>query len=728
MMSWKLSFLYFLFLLLSTKSYGQKTLRADNEKIIVEALKEFNNPSAIDPLKSSKIVSKLILIRNNCNDKQKQIIDVLNFEQKNREGDIEGFKKGMESLIRQNPLFASSLINHYYALNTTKYLIYNKDFINASRNNLNNILIAKKSKINRYISQAYQNRSLLFRISNNRDSSVYYATLSTKYAKRSDSREDLAFSFHNEAIIQSHFGELELAVEKELLALQLAEKYNLLYFESMFNRVISNYSIEVLNIKESYAYLRKADKLAKKLNDERSIALCRVIEGSILINNLKSIEAIPLLKNAISTLEKFEDTENMGRAYKYLGQALEKTNRTTEALEAFNKSLNYFENFGNQELSDIFLLIGQVYLKIKLFKDAKNNIEKAIAISIQQKENNKIFNAYKLLSELYSETGNKKLSYEYLKKYVSHLELNSTSKNAQKIALLTQKNSSEERERLIETQGETLEKELKENKILQLQSDRRFYGIIFSIIIFILGVFIFLIYARQGKIKQEQRVSEMSQTLLRSQMNPHFIFNAMSVIQSYIYSNTPDLASKFLVNFSRLIRLILENSNKEFIPLEIEEEILTKYLNTQKLRFENRFNFKIKIDEELRLKRVLIPPMITQPFIENAIEHGQLHKIENGMITIYISEKDNLLNIDISDNGVGRLKAGKIKKNKNHKSMAINITRERIKILNEKYNGNATLSIEDFDSVKKTGTQIIISLPIVFEITTFNHEEKTSNN
>jgi sensor histidine kinase YesM len=243
-----------------------------------------------------------------------------------------------------------------------------------------------------------------------------------------------------------------------------------------------------------------------------------------------------------------------------------------------------------------------------------------------------------------------------------------------------------------------------------------------------LGVFIVLIVLRQNKMKQEQRVTEMSQTLLRSQMNPHFIFNAMSVIQSYIYENTPALASKFLVNFSRLMRLILENSSKEFIPLEIEEEILTKYLNTQKLRFENRFNFKINIEEELRIKRVLIPPMITQPFIENAIEHGQLHTISHGLITVDMTQSGDLLKISISDNGVGRTKAGKIKKNKSHKSMAISITRERIEILNKKYKGKGNLSIEDFDLEKKTGTQVIICLPIIYELTTFNHEEKSSHN
>ena len=718
-----------LLILISLSVSGQTPNSKDNSSLIAAAIKKFDDPRGVDPMTTYTIINDLMIIKNSCDANQKNTIDLLTSEQKNRQGDITGFIEGMSELINRQPQFKEQLLIHYFAINTTKYWIHKNNIIEASNSSLKNIFEARRSKVNRNISQAYQNRAFLFRVKNIKDSAVFYSILSTKYAKRSDSRIDLALSFHNESLIQAHFGELELAVEKELLALQIAEKFNLIYLESMFNRMICNYSLEVLNIKESYVYLKKAKLLATKLNDERSIALCEISESGILISDFKYNDAIILLEKAIKKLEKFNDVEQIGRGYEYLGQAFGKLNKDSDALTAYNKSLSLFESTGNQdEKADLYLLIGQVYLKGKSFEKAIDNIKKSIAIRDAQKEKNKIYIAFKVLSDLYFETGNKDLSYEYLKKYVDFLELNSTSKNSQKIASLTQKNSSEERERLLELQGETLEKELKEKKILQLQSDRRFYGIIFIIIILLLAGIIVTITLRQNKIKQEQRDAEMTQSLLRSQMNPHFIFNAMSVIQSYIYSNTPDIASKFLVNFSRLIRLILENSHKEFIPLEVEEEILSKYLNTQKLRFENRFNFKIKIEEELRLKRVMIPPMITQPFIENAIEHGQLNTISNGLITIYMTQKNGLLDITISDNGVGRTKANKIKKNKNHKSMAITITRERIEILNRKFKGKGSLSIKDFNLEEKTGTEVNISLPIVCENITFNHEEKSTHN
>ncbi|MFM7683362.1 MAG: sensor histidine kinase, partial [Bacteroidota bacterium] len=323
--------------------------------------------------------------------------------------------------------------------------------------------------------------------------------------------------------------------------------------------------------------------------------------------------------------------------------------------------------------------------------------------------------------------GNQKLAYLYLKKYTDYLKQNSLSVDSKIVDELTQSNSREERELLISSQEEELNRELREKEILQLQSDRQLLGIIVVAVIFILSAIIFFFVIRQRNVAQEQRETEMSQTLLRSQMNPHFIFNALAVIQSYIFENTPEKTSSFLVNFSKLIRLILENSPKEFITVDIEKEILSKYLTTQKLRFEDRFNFELHIDEELIPKRALIPPMITQPFVENSIEHGQLHAISDGIIRIHMHERDGMLEILVSDNGVGREKAAKIKKKSNHKSMALNITRERIQILNKKYKGKGNLEISDLDEITKTGTMVRICLPLIYENIIFDGDEKNPN-
>jgi LytS/YehU family sensor histidine kinase len=298
------------------------------------------------------------------------------------------------------------------------------------------------------------------------------------------------------------------------------------------------------------------------------------------------------------------------------------------------------------------------------------------------------------------------------------LDSNTNLQAATKIAELSELYQSDQRERLILSQANAIEKQRNERVLTaaklensQLRNNFQLYIIIgFLIIIILAGVISFYRW-NQTIIKQQQKEAEMSQTLLRTQMNPHFVFNAMSVIQSYIYENDAENSSKFLVNFSRLMRLILENSPKEFIPLETEIEILNKYLETQKLRFEDRFDYTIEVMDDLKLEATQIPPMITQPFIENAIEHGQLHTIEGGYISISFSKVGNMLHIVIIDNGIGRSGSEMLKKNKQHKSMAMKITRDRIDNLNNKYKTDGYLKIEDLNKTSKTGTKLLISLP-----------------
>jgi LytS/YehU family sensor histidine kinase len=225
---------------------------------------------------------------------------------------------------------------------------------------------------------------------------------------------------------------------------------------------------------------------------------------------------------------------------------------------------------------------------------------------------------------------------------------------------------------------------------------------------------------KQTVSKQRQKEAEMSQTLLRSQMNPHFIFNAMSVIQSYIFENDVENSSKFLVNFSRLMRLILENSHKELIPLETEIEILQKYLETQKMRFGDRFDFQLQFPDELIFDKAMIPPMITQPFIENAIEHGQLHIVENGHINILFRKENNMLLVELEDNGIGRKNAEVNDKRFKHKSMAMAITRDRIENINFKYKSDGKFEIDDLDKISQTGTKVLISLPYRTDAVNYN--------
>jgi tetratricopeptide (TPR) repeat protein len=591
------------------------------------------------------------------------------------------------------------------------------------------IEFAKKNHKNRWISQAYRSMASVYMSQYNSDSTFFYIDKSMQFAKRSDSELELAFCFDQAAMGYAQFSKLEEAVTRELLALQVTEKINNNYYQALYNRNISDFSLLAKNLREAENYLRKSNVKLKNILSPRMNAENEISNARILVEQGMATEALRFLPSSIKKLERIKDIRALGKGWLVLGQAHNQLGRTKEALKSFENALTYFGlSRALDPSAEVYNEIGNVYYRIRDLESAETNILKSMKIRYEIKEKIRIFDSYLVLANIYEKRNQKQRAYDYLKMYNDFLRKNSTSIDSKMIEDLTQTNSREERERLIETQGEKLQKELKEKEILQLQSDRQLLGIGIVISIFFLSALVVFFVIRQRNTLQEQKESEMAQTLLRSQMNPHFIFNALAVIQSYIYENTPEKTSKFLVNFSRLIRLILENSPKEFITIDTEKEILSKYLTTQKLRFEERFNFNLLIDENLIFRRAMIPPMITQPFIENAIEHGQLHTIEEGVIQIEMSEREGMLEIIITDNGVGRTQSAKIKKNKSHKSMAIDITRQRIEILNKKYKGKGSLAIEDLVQSDRTGTKVIICLPIIYEKTIFGNDEKSTHN
>jgi ligand-binding sensor domain-containing protein len=212
-----------------------------------------------------------------------------------------------------------------------------------------------------------------------------------------------------------------------------------------------------------------------------------------------------------------------------------------------------------------------------------------------------------------------------------------------------------------------------------------FLAVLIAVILWLFYYF-FKIRINQVKHRAElkQKITETEMKALRVQMNPHFIFNSLNSINSFIIENKTHLASDYITKFSRLIRLILDNSTNEQITLEKEIETLQLYLLMESARFNKKFEYSIKIEEDTDTASIKIPPLLIQPFVENSIWHGLLPLKKQGRVTISISEKNNQLQIIIEDNGVGRKKAAELKsKNSNNqKSYGVKITHERITTIN----------------------------------------------
>lgn len=206
---------------------------------------------------------------------------------------------------------------------------------------------------------------------------------------------------------------------------------------------------------------------------------------------------------------------------------------------------------------------------------------------------------------------------------------------------------------------------------------------------------------------------KLEQRLLRSQMNPHFIFNSLTAIQSFIYKNEPKESGKYLAAFARLVRAILENSREEYITLSREVQWLDNYLKLQQLRFENKFDYTIRVPDDLDLETTLLPPMLTQPAIENALEHGLKNIDYKGVVEVEFKKENNYLIVSVKDNGVG-ISASQVAvpadpKGDKHTSLATIITKERLELLNKRKLRKISF---DISPVEPKGTLITFAIPL----------------
>jgi hypothetical protein len=217
----------------------------------------------------------------------------------------------------------------------------------------------------------------------------------------------------------------------------------------------------------------------------------------------------------------------------------------------------------------------------------------------------------------------------------------------------------------------------------------------------------------------KHKATELEMQALRAQMNPHFIFNSLNSINRFILQNNKAQASEYLTKFSKLVRLILQNSQCVLISLESELESLHLYLELEALRFDHRFDFKIKVEDDLDVAALQVPPLIIQPYAENAIWHGLMHKEENGYLNIELFQQKEVLCCKIRDDGIGRKRAAELKSKSaaTHKSMGMRITADRIAILQQERKMNTSIKVTDMVLAGGScgGTEILLEIPVIYD-------------
>lgn len=219
------------------------------------------------------------------------------------------------------------------------------------------------------------------------------------------------------------------------------------------------------------------------------------------------------------------------------------------------------------------------------------------------------------------------------------------------------------------------------------------------------------------RARLQKHAADLEMQALRAQMNPHFIFNCLNAINHFILKNETEIASDYLTKFARLIRMVLQSSAQKCIPLHDELETLKLYISMESVRFRNHFSYSLHCHPSVEIEMMQIPPMLLQPFVENAIWHGLMHRTEGGKLTIHIEEQGGMLLCTIQDNGIGRRRAAELKSKSASfkKSMGVEITANRLQML---YNGSGggadALRIEDLEdeSGEPLGTRVMLRIPL----------------
>jgi LytS/YehU family sensor histidine kinase len=215
------------------------------------------------------------------------------------------------------------------------------------------------------------------------------------------------------------------------------------------------------------------------------------------------------------------------------------------------------------------------------------------------------------------------------------------------------------------------------------------------------------------KAALKEKLAEMEMKALRAQMSPHFIFNSLNSINRYIVKSDPETASSYLTKFSKLMRLILENSNHKIITLEQELSALKLYIELEALRFNHKFRYVLHIDENVDASSIGVPPMIVQPFVENAIWHGLLQKEDTGELSIDVRRNDDVIQFMIEDNGIGRKKAQELKSKSIslEKSFGLKITTDRLKMANNNSDLSHVEIVDLHDEAgQPSGTKVILRI------------------
>lgn len=540
---------------------------------------------------------------------------------------------------------------------------------------------------------------------------------SEKSAGENSSMDDLYLIFKKAGKASEMSGNYKKCLEYYFNFLQIAEQK--FVQEDIINvkMAISDVYLAQGKFDESRKYYNEVLEVEKARGNKKGEVEANIRLGKLSQKEDDKDDALGYYEKSRDVALEIQDDEAVNESFDNISQILNEKKEIKQQLEVNQEAIQYNIARGNtRALARNTLDAGNIYVEADSNKKAIEHFKKGIILSDEAGDIQTKSQAVKALSEAYEKEGSEAEALEQYKAYIQLEDsinriftesiVRSSKKgrlleNAQNKMLVLQKDK--------ELDEKTIELLRREKKLQEEQLRRqRLINWFLSGGILLLIITSLLVY----KSNREKRKANQLLILksLRSQMNPHFIFNALNSVNNYISNNNERAANKYLSDFSKLMRDVLENSSHDFIPLSKEIDILNLYTKLEHSRFQEKFDYKFEVDNNIDQEAFLIPPMLIQPYIENAVWHGLRYKKEKGYLHVFLKQKNDAVEITVEDNGIGRKKSQEFKTENQItlESTGLKNIIDRLKIIRDVYKIKLDVSIEDLD--KSTGEGTIVKI------------------
>lgn len=550
----------------------------------------------------------------------------------------------------------------------------------------------------------------------NPDSSMKYSEDALQIAKKLKWQKGIALSLRQQGYVYYVSSDYVKAMDYCIQALKVAEGMKNDVFNASIYNNIGNIYADLKNYPKALNYYSKYLSIARKTKSKADQMNASINIGDIYteMNDLPS--GLEYFNRALSIAAELNNKRISAAILNNKGEIYLKQKKEKLASVYFQKCLRLSDETNNDNAKATALnSLAIIYLHQKKYNQAEAFSKRSLLLSKELNDLGWQANAYETLSNTYQAKKDfEKAFYNYKQSdLLKDSVLNGEKK--QEITGLEMQYNFDRKEAEIKAADDKRQAiaaaELNRQKVVKNAS----LGI--AVLLVLLAISGTFLYKRRKDNLEKRKEAEFNAQVaytemkaLRAQMNPHFIFNSLNSINDYIDKHDTDTATLYTTRFAKLMRMILENSEQKEILLSEDLKALELYMQLESMRMEHKFNYQIKVDEDIDPENTLIPPLILQPFVENSIWHGISKKQGSGKILISIKKEGSMINCIVQDNGIG-MKESTVSKtendNQSKKSLGMKITKARIDIMNKIKKSNAKIT----ESYLEEGTKIEIKLP-----------------